>query len=276
MKLQDKIAIVTGASRGIGWEIALGYAEQGADVTVCARDEQRLQQLVSRVQELGRRAIAVQADVSVEPDVQKVVDRTLDFFGRVDILCNNAGVGYRKPIDEIPPEEWDKVVAINLRGPFLFSRAVLPHMKRQNYGRIVHVSSGAAVVCLPGNAVYNASKAALNAFSRTTAREVSDFDILVNAMSPGFLKTDMNPPRQRRRTHSNRASLFARGWTQRSILPVPGRGGGDPRATGRQLERLTNIADHARTVLQRHHRLAALHEVRMLRHGRIPTSRGND
>ena len=193
MKLQDKIALVTGASRGIGWEIALGYAEQGADVTVCARDEQRLQQLVSRVQELGRRAIAVQADVSVEPDVQQVVDRTLDFFGRVDILCNNAGVGYRKPIDEIPPEEWDKVVAVNLRGPFLFSRTVLPHMKRQNYGRIVHVSSGAAVVCLPGNAVYNASKAALNAFSRTTAREVSDYDILVNAMSPGFLKTDMNP-----------------------------------------------------------------------------------
>jgi len=193
VKLQDKIAIVTGASRGIGWEIALGYAEQGADVTVCARDEQRLQQLVSRVQELGRRAIAVQADVSVEPDVQKVVDRTLDFFGRVDILCNNAGVGYMKPIDEIPPEEWDKVVAVNLRGPFLFSRAVLPHMKRQNYGRIVHVSSGAAVVCLPGKAVYNASKAALNAFSRTTAREVSDYDILVNAMSPGFLKTDMNP-----------------------------------------------------------------------------------
>ena len=193
MKLQDKIAIVTGASRGIGWEIALGYAEQGADVTVCARDEQRLQQLVSRVQELGRRAIAVKADVTVESDVQQVVDRTREVFGRVDVLCNNAGVGYRKPVDEIPPEEWDTVVAVNLRGPFLFSRAVLPHMKSQNYGRIVHVSSGAAVVCLPGNAVYNASKAALNAFSRTTAREVSDYDILVNAMSPGFLKTDMNP-----------------------------------------------------------------------------------
>ena len=193
MKLEKKIAVVTGASRGIGWEIALGYAEEGADVAVCARDEQRLQQLVSRVQELGRRAIAVKADVSREPDVKRVVDRTLESFGRIDVLCNNAGVLHTSPIDGMQPDEWDEVVAVNLRGPFLCSRAVLPHMKRQNYGRIVHVSSGAAVVCSPGMAAYSASKAALNALSRTMAGETGDYDILVNAMSPGYLKTDMNP-----------------------------------------------------------------------------------
>ena len=193
MKLEKKIAIVTGASRGIGWEIALGYAGEGADLVVCARDAQRLDQLVGRLQELGRRAIAVPADVSREEDVARVVDRALAEFGRIDVLCNNAGVNHTRPVAEMPSEEWDEIIAVNLRGPFLLSRAVLPHMKKQNYGRIVHVSSMSAVVCASGAAAYSASKAALNALSRTTANETSDDNILVNAMSPGFLKTDMNP-----------------------------------------------------------------------------------
>lgn len=193
MKLENRIAIVTGASRGIGWEIALGYASEGADLVVCARDEQRLQQLVGRLQESGRRAIAVPADVSREEDVARVVDRTVKEFGRIDVLCNNAGVNYTHAVDEMSSEQWDEIIAVNLRGPFLLSRAVLPHMKKRNYGRIVHVSSMSAVVCAPGAAAYSASKAALNALSRTTASETSDDNILVNAMSPGFLKTDMNP-----------------------------------------------------------------------------------
>ena len=193
MKLKEKIAVVTGASRGIGWEIALGYAAEGADLVVCARDEQRLQQLVGRLQESGRRARAVQADVAQESHVARVVDTALEEFGRIDILCNNAGVNHTRPVDEMPLEEWDEIMAVNLRGPFLLTRAVLPHMKEQNYGRIVHVSSMSAVDCAPGSAAYGASKAALNVLSRTTASEASDYDVLVNAMSPGFIKTDMNP-----------------------------------------------------------------------------------
>ena len=193
MKLENIIALVTGASRGIGWEIALGYADEGADLVVCARDGQRLQQLVSCLQESGRRALAVQADVSQDAEVAHVVDRTLEEFGRIDVLCNNAGVNHTHPVDEMPLEKWDEVIAVNLRGPFLLSRAVLPHMKKQNYGRIVHVSSMSSVVCSAGAGAYNASKAALNALSRTTASETRDYNVLVNAMSPGFLKTDMNP-----------------------------------------------------------------------------------
>ena len=193
MKLAGKIAIVTGASRGIGWEIALGFADEGADIAVCARDESRLKQLISKIEQHGRRAIAVRADVSKETDVQRLVDRTMEAYGRIDVLCNNAGVAHRGGVDELDPAKWDEVIAVNLRGPFLCSRAVLPHMKRQNYGRIVDVSSGAAVNCSPGFAAYNASKAALNSLSRTLANEVTGYNILVNAMSPGSLKTDMNP-----------------------------------------------------------------------------------
>ena len=193
MKLENRIAVVTGASRGIGFEIALGFANEGADLVVCARNEQRLQELVRRLRESGRRAHAVQADVSQETDVARVIEDTLEEFGRIDVLCSNAGVNFTRPVDEMPPEEWDEIMAVNLRGPYLLTRAVLPHMKQRDYGRIVHVSSMSALVCAPGSAAYGGSKAALNVLSRTTANETSEFNILVNAMSPGFLKTDMNP-----------------------------------------------------------------------------------
>lgn len=193
MKLEHKVAVVTGASRGIGLEIALGFANEGADLVVCARDKERLQQLVLGLEESGRRAFAVQADVSKETDVERVVDGALQEFGRVDVLCNNAGISHTRQVDEMPLEEWDEIIAVNLRGPFLLSRAVLPHMKKQSYGRIVHVSSMSSLMCSSGSAAYSASKAGLNALSLTTANETSEHNILVNAMSPGFIKTDMNP-----------------------------------------------------------------------------------
>ena len=193
MKLKGRIAVVTGASRGIGWEIALGFADEGADLAVCARDVARLKRLVEEIEHRHRRAIAVPSDVSSEADVQQLVDRTVAAYGRIDVLCNNAGIIHRGTVDELEPDKWDEVIAVNVRGPFLCSRAVLRHMKRQNYGRIVDVSSGSSVNCSPGYAAYSASKAALNALNRTVANEVAGYNILVNAMSPGFLKTDMNP-----------------------------------------------------------------------------------
>lgn len=193
MKMKGRVAIVTGASRGIGREIALGYANQGAHVVVCARDEAKLQQLAQEIRQTGVQSVDVPADVSQETDVQSVIDLTLDAFGRIDVLCNNAAVSYQGAVHELTPDQWDAVIAVNLRGPFLCSRAVLPHMKQQNYGRIVDVSSGSAVICSPGFAAYSASKAGMNALSRTIAGEVVNHDILINAMSPGFLKTDMNP-----------------------------------------------------------------------------------
>lgn len=192
MQLENKVALVTGASRGIGWEIALGYAHEGADVVVCARNEASLKQLADQIQQCGQQAIPVRADVSQEVDVQQIIDRTLEVFGRIDVLCNNAGVNHRGNVDEIAVANWDEVISVNLRGTFLCSRAALPHMKRQNYGRIVDVSSGSSVMCKAGLAAYNTSKAAVNALNRTLANETAEYDILVNAMSPGFLKTDMN------------------------------------------------------------------------------------
>ncbi len=193
MKLAGKIAIVTGASRGIGREIALGYAREGADVVVTARDEDRLQSLVADLKQLDRRAIAICADVAIGSDVQRLVDGALEAFGRIDVLCNNAGVVHRAPFDEITVREWDEVIAVNLRGPFLCTRTVLPHMKRRNYGRIVDVSSGAAINCEAGLAAYAASKAGLNALNRTLSHELAHHNRLVNAMSPGSILTDGDP-----------------------------------------------------------------------------------
>ena len=193
MKLQGKTAIVTGASRGIGWEVALAYAREGADVVVSARSEDSLRELVERIAELQQRAIAVTADVGDATDVEKLVNTTVDTFGKVDILCNNAGLLEIGEVDQLPTAAWDRVMRVNARGPFLCSQSVLPIMKSQNYGRIVNMSSGAAIRCAAGYAAYSASKAALNALSLTTAIEVEDYEILVNAMSPGYLKTAMNP-----------------------------------------------------------------------------------
>jgi len=193
MRLDGKIAIVTGASRGIGREISLGYAREGANVVLAARDEDKLKSVVAELEQFDRRAIAIRSDVANEADVQRVVDGAIEAFGRIDVLCNNAGVVHRGPVDELPAGEWDEVIAVNLRGPFLCTRVVLPHMKRQNYGRIVDVSSGAAIHCEPGLAAYAASKAGLNAFNRTLSHELAGYNILVNAMSPGSILTDMNP-----------------------------------------------------------------------------------
>ena len=193
MKLQGKTAIVTGASRGIGWEIALAYAREGADVVVSARSEDALQELVEQITQLDRRAIAVSGDVGDEQDVRRLVTTTVDTFGKIDILCNNAGLLEIGEVDQLAVTAWDCVMRVNARGPFLCSQAVLPYMKAQNYGRIINISSGAAIRCAAGYAAYSASKAALNALSLTTAIELADYDILVNAMSPGYLKTAMNP-----------------------------------------------------------------------------------
>ncbi len=190
MKLQGKVAIVTGASRGIGKAIALALAKEGADIVATSRTTDtnpvRLPGTVDKTaaaaRALGRRAIGVGMDVSKDEDVEKMVQKTLDEFGRVDILVNNAGISFGGTVLELPVKRWDLVMSVNLRGPYLCTKAVLPKMVEQRSGSILNISSGAAKSTGPGRVSYGVSKAALDRFTVGLAAEVKEYNIAVNSI----------------------------------------------------------------------------------------------
>ncbi len=194
MSLAGRIAMVTGASRGIGREIALGFARAGAHVVLTARDEARLTAVAAEIDDLSGSSDVVRLDVSDAAAVQRVIDGVVARHGRLDVLCNNAGISNaRGHVADVSPEAFAGVQAVNVIGLFACCHAALPHMTAAGYGRIVNVSSGAAIMCNPGESAYAASKAAVNALTIAMAKEVEASNVLVNAMSPGSVKTDMNP-----------------------------------------------------------------------------------
>jgi NAD(P)-dependent dehydrogenase (short-subunit alcohol dehydrogenase family) len=194
MSLVGRIAMVTGASRGIGREIALGYARAGAHVILAARDEARMGAVASEIEATAGTSEVVRLDVSDSADVCRAIEGVVARHGRLDVLCNNAGVSTaRGPVAEVSPEAFAGVQAVNLVGLFACCHAALPHMIEAGYGRIVNVSSGSAIMCNPGESAYAASKAAVNALTISMSKEVQAANVLVNAMSPGSVRTDMNP-----------------------------------------------------------------------------------
>lgn len=185
MKLAGRNAIITGASQGLGLEIARAYIREGARVLVCARDRERIEAVGA---ELG--ALALCADVSREEDVREVVSRATSEFGQIHILVNNAGIyGPKGPIEEVDWEEWKRAIEINLYGSVLFCRGVVPHMRAQGYGKIIQLSGGGATNPLPRISAYAASKAAVVRFAETLAEETYGSGIDVNAIAPGALNT---------------------------------------------------------------------------------------
>lgn len=194
MSLAGRIAMVTGASRGIGREIALGYAHAGAHVILAARDEARLAAVAGEIDDASATSDVVPLDVADAAAVRDAVDGVVARHGRLDVLCNNAGISTaRGHVADVAPEAFADVQAVNLIGLFACCHAALPHMIAAGYGRIVNVSSGAAIMCNPGESAYAASKAAVNALTIAMAKEVEASNVLVNAMSPGSVRTDMNP-----------------------------------------------------------------------------------
>ena len=239
LSLQGRTAIVTGAGRSIGRSIALVLAEAGADIVGAARTVHEIEATAADVRALGRQAVAIPTDVTDSSEVDALVDRALEHFGKVDILVNNAGTLLRAPVVRLPDvplessgvsggatsrtadDEWRSVIDTNLSGVFYCCRAVAPHMMTMGYGKIINISSNNAIQASPLLAAYCASKAALNMITRVLALEWADYNICVNAIGPGYYHTAMSSPT----------------WTdpvekQRDLDSIPFRREGDLRELG--------------------------------------------
>ena len=193
MRLKDQIALVTGGSRSIGREIALGFAREGADVAVnYVQNSDAAQNTVREIEALGRRALAVKADTSNSGEVAAMVNEVHDTFGKIDILVNNAGVQKRLFFLELEEADWDRILGVNLKGSYLVGKAVAVRMKAQGGGKIINITSEAAGFPAPRMTAYCVSKAGVSMLTRCMALELAAHGIRVNALAPGLTRTDIN------------------------------------------------------------------------------------
>ena len=194
MKLEGKIAIVTGAGRegkGIGRFVSLALAAEGADIVIADYVPEAAEIVANEVKSLGRKAIAVQANVANPADCEAIAQKTLDEFGQIDILINNAGITRDALIPRMSEQDWDAVIDTNLKGTFNCTKAVTRTMLKQRSGKIVNVASVMGIIGNPGQANYSASKAGIIGLTKTTAKELGSRGINVNAIAPGFIQTAM-------------------------------------------------------------------------------------
>ncbi|MCZ6677677.1 MAG: 3-oxoacyl-ACP reductase FabG [Candidatus Poribacteria bacterium] len=192
MRLKDRVAIVTGGGQGIGRAVCHVFAREGANVIIAEYNQENGASVAAEVQALGVQSRAIQTDVSSSDSVSSMVAQTRDAFGRIDILVNNAGIFSYTRIEDCTEEEWDRMMAVNLKGPFLCSKAVMPVMKEQKFGRIINLGSLAGQVGgLVASAPYSASKAGVMCLTKSLARVLGEYGITVNSIAPGVVATDM-------------------------------------------------------------------------------------
>jgi NAD(P)-dependent dehydrogenase (short-subunit alcohol dehydrogenase family) len=194
-RLDGRVALVTGGTKGLGRAIAEALAEAGADLAISARDGEAAARVAAEIgRSTGRRILGLSADVVVAVQVDSMVTRTLDELGHIDILVNNAGINIRGPIEELDEGSWDAVIDTNLKGPWLCCRAVARHMKARKWGRVINVSSMLGEISMPGRSPYASSKGGLTLMTKTLALEWARDGINVNALCPGPFATEINTP----------------------------------------------------------------------------------
>jgi 3-oxoacyl-[acyl-carrier protein] reductase len=192
MELKDKVAVVTGGTRGIGRAIVLDLAANGVDIVLNYRQSADLAvELAETIQSMGRRALVVQADVSSFDDAQTLVQKVLDEFGRLDILINNAGMNWDGVVWKMAEEQWDRVIEVDLKGTFNYTRAVTPIFRQQEAGKIVNITSINGMRGKFGQTNYSAAKAGVIGFTKACARELGRANVNVNAVAPGLIETEM-------------------------------------------------------------------------------------
>ncbi len=192
MRLKDKNTLVTGSSRGVGRAIAIGFAQEGANVLInYTSNEKAANEVVDIIQSMGRKAIAVKADVAQKSDVNMLVDATVEAFGSIDVLVNNAGFTRPALMLKMSEDQWDQVVDIHLKGAFLCSQAAALHMKEQKSGKIINVTSVAGLVGTVGQINYSAAKGGILSMTKSIARELARYNICANVISLGIVATDM-------------------------------------------------------------------------------------
>jgi len=191
MSLSGKIALVTGAAQGIGRDIALALANDGADVAICDVNLDAAQKTAGDIEAKGRKSLALKANVAASADVTAMIDQVVEKFGKIDILVNNAGITRDGLILRMKDEDWDLVLSINLKGSFLCTKAALKYMSKQRGGTIINIASIVGAMGNAGQANYVASKAGLIGLTKTIAREYANRGITANAVAPGFIDTAM-------------------------------------------------------------------------------------
>lgn len=189
--LSGQTAIVTGASQGLGRSMAIALGTAGARVACVARNADKLAETVKAIVDAGGAAQVMAADVSKKEAIEKIVDTVADEWGKLDILVNNAGITRDTLLPAMSDEQWDEVIAVNLRGTFLFTRAAAQRMMRQRYGRIINISSVSGLIGNAGQTNYSASKAGVIGMTRSLAKELGKRKVTVNAVAPGFIESDM-------------------------------------------------------------------------------------
>ncbi|ADL53967.1 SDR family NAD(P)-dependent oxidoreductase [Clostridium cellulovorans] len=194
-ELNGKVAVVTGASSGLGKDAALAYAKEGVNVALLARRVEKIEEIAKEVESLGVKAIAIKCDVAKEEEVKVAIETIVNEFGRIDILLNNAGVTAHGGVDSLSEEEWNKVMDINVKGIYLVSKYVIPVMKEQNYGKVINISSVNAILGEKGGIfirhAYNTSKAAVLGLTKAMGASYAQYGITVNAICPGLFESEM-------------------------------------------------------------------------------------
>ena len=189
--LQNKVAIITGAGRGIGRTLAIGLSEAGADVVIVSRTIDQVEQVASEIKKLGNKVLPLKVDVTNQKDLSFMVDQTIEKFGKIDVLVNNAGVTIKKPSLEISQEDWDYIMDTNLKGMFFCAQIVGRNMVSNKSGSVINISSVASQVAIKNSSIYCASKGGLMQITKALAIEWAEYNVRVNAIAPAYIDTPL-------------------------------------------------------------------------------------